>query len=75
MYHVNEIRNFDEIAKGEAARISDAENKLAVGLIEQLTAEEFKPDDYRDEYRGPILGFLDEKGKGPEAIHCFRSPS
>jgi hypothetical protein len=34
MYHANEIRTFDEIGKAETAKLSDAENQLALGLIE-----------------------------------------
>ena len=33
MYFADEVRNFDEIAKGESAKISEAESQLAVRLI------------------------------------------
>ena len=60
----NEIRNFDEISKGETAKLSDAENQLALGLMDQLTTEDFDLENYRDEYRDRVLAFLDEKSKG-----------
>ncbi len=40
----------------------------AVGLIERLTSEEFKPENYKDEYRIRVLGMLDEKSKGKEIV-------
>jgi len=52
------------VRKGETARVSEEENRLARGLIDQMASEEFAPDTYRDEHRGRVLAFLQEKGKG-----------
>src|ERR1700758_5081817 len=40
MYFSDEVRNFEEIAKGESAKISGAETSLALRLIEELSNEE-----------------------------------
>ena len=37
-----------------------------MGLIEKLSAEQFDPESYRDEYRIRVLAMLDEKSKGRE---------
>ena len=37
-------------------------------MIERLTSEEFKPENYKDEYRIRVLGMLDEKSKGKEIV-------
>src|ERR1043166_5959133 len=36
MYFSDEVRNFDEVAKGEGAKISSAETNLALRLIEEI---------------------------------------
>ena len=37
-------------------------------MIDRLTSEEFKPENYKDEYRVRLLGMLDEKSKGKEIV-------
>jgi DNA end-binding protein Ku len=64
MFYTNGIRDFNQVRKGETARVSEEENRLALGLIDQLASEEFAPDTYRDEHRERVLAFLQEKGKG-----------
>lgn len=64
MYFPNEVRNFDEIGKGEAAKISDAESQLAVRLVEELSSDDFEPDKYEDEYAQRVLDLVDKKAEG-----------
>jgi DNA end-binding protein Ku len=33
-----------------------------------ITSEEFKPENYKDEYRIRVLGMLDKKSKGKEIV-------
>jgi DNA end-binding protein Ku len=68
MYYGNEVRDFKQVPKGENVKISETELDLGVGLIERLTSEEFKPENYKDEYRIRVLGMLDEKSKGKEIV-------
>jgi DNA end-binding protein Ku len=63
MFYTNGIRDFNQVRKGETARVSEEENRLALGLIDQMASEEFAPDTYRDEHRERVLAFLQEKGK------------
>jgi DNA end-binding protein Ku len=65
-YYADEVRDFGEINKGGSAKIGKQELELGVGLIEQLSAEEFRPDNFEDEYRLRVGGILEEKAKGGE---------
>jgi DNA end-binding protein Ku len=66
MYFADEVRNFDEISKGESAKISDAETNLALRLIDELSNEEFHPEQYEDEYRQRVLNLVNTKAEGKE---------
>ncbi|HEX5605952.1 MAG TPA: Ku protein [Candidatus Binatia bacterium] len=66
MYFANEVRNFDEIPKGESARITGAETSLAIRLIDELSNDEFEPEKYHDEYSDRVLKLVNEKAEGKE---------
>lgn len=66
MYFANEVRSFDEIPKGESAKITTAETGLAVRLIEELSNEEFDPQKYEDEYGQRVLNLVNKKAEGKE---------
>jgi DNA end-binding protein Ku len=66
MYFADEVRNFEEIAKGESAKISDAEINLAIRLIDELSNEEFNPAEFEDEYRERVLDLINKKAEGEE---------
>src|SRR5262249_36279629 len=66
MYFADEVRNFDEISKGESAKISGAETNLALRLIDELSNEEFHPEQYEDEYRQRVLNLVNTKAEGKE---------
>ena len=66
MYHADEVRDFQQVPKGEKVNVSEKELELGIGLIDRLTSEEFNPENYKDEYRIRVLAMLDEKSKGKE---------
>jgi DNA end-binding protein Ku len=66
MYFADEVRNFNEISKGEAAKISDAETSLAIRLIDELSNEEFRPEQFEDEYRQRVLDLVEQKAQGKQ---------
>src|SRR5918995_186388 len=68
MYHADEVRDFQQIPKGEKVKVSEEEVELGIRLIDRLTSEEFKPENYQDEYRIRVLAILDEKSKGKEIV-------
>jgi DNA end-binding protein Ku len=74
MYHADEVRDFQQIPKGEKVKVSDTELELGVGLIERLTSEKFEPKNFKDEYRIRVLAMLDEKSKGKEVTIAPPAP-
>jgi DNA end-binding protein Ku len=68
MYHADEVRDFQQVPKGENVKVSEKELELGVGLIDRLTSEEFNPENYKKEYRMRVLAMLDEKSKGKEIV-------
>jgi DNA end-binding protein Ku len=66
MYFADEVRNFDEIDKGQSAKIREGELDLALQLIDGLANETFSPDRYTDEYRHRVLGMINQKVEGQE---------
>ena len=66
MYFADEVRSFGEIDKGETARIREGELDLAVRLVDELTQEEFKPEQYEDDHRQRVLAAVEQKVAGHE---------
>lgn len=66
MYFSDEVRDFGEIDKGGDASIRAGELDLALKLINELSHDSFKPEQYEDEYRGRVLGMAQEKVEGKE---------
>jgi DNA end-binding protein Ku len=66
MYFADEVRDFSEVGKGEAATLKEGELGLALRLIEDLSHEEFKPDQYQDDYRQRVLDLVNSKVEGKE---------
>ena len=66
MFFSDEVRSFGEIEKGEGAKIRDGEMDLAQQLIDGLSNDEFKPENYEDSYRMRVLQLIDSKVEGKE---------
>jgi DNA end-binding protein Ku len=66
MYFADEVRNFGEIDKGQSAKIKDNEIELALQLINGLASDDFKPEQYRDEYRQRVIELVESKVAGKE---------
>jgi DNA end-binding protein Ku len=67
LYYADEVRSFDDVEFGDAVELKKAELDLAGQLIDQLTAQEFRPDKYEDEYRRAVLDVVERKSAG-EAV-------
>ena len=67
LYYPNEIRSMDELDLGDAG-IKDNELKMAVQLAEMGAADEFHPENYRDEVAERIKGQIQKKIEGGEEI-------
>jgi DNA end-binding protein Ku len=66
MYYADEVRDFGEIDRGESAKIQGREAELARRLIDELSNEEFRPEQYTDEYRNRVLEVVNQKVEGKE---------
>ena len=66
MYFADEIRDFGEVDKGEDAKLKPGEMELAKRLVNELASDQFKPEQYADEYQGRVLGAVEEKVEGKE---------
>ena len=66
MYFADEVRDFTEVNKGEDAKIKPGEMDLAHRLIDELSKDAFRPDQYADEYRTRVLAAVEQKVEGRE---------
>ena len=64
LYYADEVRAFDEIERGPKATVKPAETTLARKLIEQLAADRFAPQQYRDHWRERLQEAVDRKVTG-----------
>src|SRR6266852_9028762 len=67
LFYPNEIRSMDELDLGDAV-IKDNELKMAVQLAEMGAADEFHPENYRDEVADRIRATIQKKIDGGEEI-------
>jgi DNA end-binding protein Ku len=76
LYYHDEIRAASEIDRGPAVKPRDTERKLALRLVEELSADEFRPEKYKDEYRARVLEVVKRKARGKAlAIAAPRAPT
>src|SRR6266545_4325717 len=66
MYFADEVRDFGEVGKGGSATLKEGELGLALRLIDDLSHEEFKPEQYQDDYRQRVLDLVNSKVEGKE---------
>jgi DNA end-binding protein Ku len=65
LHYADEVRSFSEVPVGEA-EIKEAELKLAVQIVEQISNDEFHPENYRDEVKDRVLAQVQRKVEGQE---------
>jgi len=65
LFYPNEIRAMDELDLGDAV-VKDNELKMAVQLAEMGAADEFHPENYRDEVADRIRGQIQKKIDGEQ---------
>ncbi len=66
LYFADEVHNTTEIDRGADPKIRDQERTLAERLISELSATEFHPENYEDEYRKRVLKGIEQKVAGQE---------
>ena len=66
LYFAGEVYNAAEIDRGGEPKIRDQERTLAERLLSELSATEFHPENYEDEYRKRVLKAIEQKVAGRE---------
>src|SRR5262245_13515430 len=74
MYFGDEVRDFGEIDKGDSAKVREGELELALRLVEELSDDEFKAEQYQDEYRSRVLELINQKAEGKEITAAAPEP-
>ncbi|MBA3829047.1 MAG: Ku protein [Taibaiella sp.] len=59
-----EIRDYGDLNIPKAAEVKDAELKMALSLINQLTPKKFVISKYKDTYDGELMKIIELKAKG-----------
>ena len=62
----DELKSFDDVPLGEETELKPGELELAVQLIEQIAADDFRPDQYTDEVRKRLWDAIQSKIDGRE---------
>ena len=66
LYFAGEVHDSAKINHGAQPKIRDQERTLAERLISELSATEFHPENYEDEYRKWLLKAIEQKVAGEE---------
>jgi len=66
MFFADEVRSFADVDKGQSANVREGELDLAMQLIRGLARDEFKPEQFKDEYRDRVMNMLEQKIEGRE---------
>jgi DNA end-binding protein Ku len=65
LHYAEEIRPRSEVPVGDG-QVKDAELKLAVQLVEQISTDEFRPEGYQDDVRARARELIQKKVEGEE---------
>ncbi len=74
VFYADEVRNFDEVDKPGELTFKPVEEELADKLIEQLSVDAFKPEQYHDEYRDRVMAAVEQKAAGHEITSAPEAP-
>jgi DNA end-binding protein Ku len=75
MLYKDEVRDFNAVPKADSQRLKQHELNLGVGLVEQMSNDEFEPEKYRDEYRLRVKAMPDKKVEGQEITAAPPEPT
>ena len=75
VFYADEVRSIDDVDRpGPDVTFKPIEEELADKLIEQLSVEKFKPDQYHDEYRDRVMAAIEQKVAGQEVTIAVEQP-
>jgi DNA end-binding protein Ku len=66
LHYADEVRGPAEIGVPEQPRVRPAEVELARKLVEQLSSDAFRPEQYQDAYRERVRAVVEQKVAGEE---------
>ncbi|NUO49821.1 MAG: Ku protein [Polyangiaceae bacterium] len=66
VFYADEVRSFDDVDRPGEVEFKPVEAELADKLIEQLSSDGFKPEQYHDEYRDRVTAAVEQKAAGQE---------
>jgi DNA end-binding protein Ku len=72
--YADEVKSFDEVPLDEVPSVNASELKLATQIIEQIAADRFEPEKYRDEVKDRVLELIDKKVEGEEITAAPEAP-
>jgi DNA end-binding protein Ku len=75
MHYADEVRKFEDIKVDGHVKLRENEIDLARKLIEQLSEDEFRPDQYKDEYRDRVKAAIERKVAGEEVTVAEAPPA
>ena len=64
--YADEVKSFAEVPVGEGITVRDPELKLAMQLIDQITAADFQPEQYEDDVKKRIQEQIQRKVEGQD---------
>jgi DNA end-binding protein Ku len=74
VYYSDEVRPAEDVDQAENEPVREAELALAKRLIDELTAKEFEPSKYHDEYRERVLEMAQQKIAGQQVTEGPSEP-
>jgi DNA end-binding protein Ku len=74
VYYADEVRSMDDVEYSTNVPFKPVEQELADKLIEQLSADKFAPEKYRDEYRDRVRAAVEQKAAGIEVTAPVEQP-
>lgn len=74
VYYADEVRAFDDVDRPGELDFKPIESDLADKLIEQLSVERFRPEQYHDEYRDRVMEAVEQKAAGQEITVAAEAP-
>jgi DNA end-binding protein Ku len=66
VYYADEVRSFDEVDRPGTLEFKPVEEDLADKLVEQLSVDTFRPEQYHDDYRDRVMAAVEQKVAGLE---------
>lgn len=72
--YADEIKPFADVPIEDPESVNAAELKLAIQIIEQISADEFKPEKYEDTVKKKVLDLIQQKIDGQEITAAPEAP-